>query len=529
MTGDTSQYFIQAYKWITTGQVDVIWSPLYSIFYGFFLHLTSDAYFATVLHRSAIVLIISILLLTVMRRLFPPFIAWFLTFWWVCLYVNYGALYEVHLFTVIPVLVMLLASLITNSKVLARVLLLSLMLATSLFIRNEFIFSFVFLLMYSIFSEYRSMKLNKISLKFIVTAYLLPFMLVIFVFLFAFVNDPHNVDQMKNMMKSKHTLNMAQVYSFGYHQRHLSFQENPWMHYHKTMKSTFGSESPSFLQMSKNNFKATFDHVLWNIKLLPSGIELLLFDKSSGKFNPGYESYHLNRKSTKALDYLLISILFVGVILILVDYHKWKQWLESNELFLMLMLSMLPVSAIVIITQRPRPEYLYNLSIFIIVIAGLSIWAILSKCKIYKLSKIVSPIVILVIFTIVLSSKLVLGSKPWLDTYRNLKPYGHLIAAEDAHFLSVGYSTEVQSYIRHKKGHTFDYSSLNAYGASGKSLFDILHRNKINIFYINNAARNNIPQEQVDEFFNSYAQNSWIVLAHGGWGDDAWWLFKKNC
>src|SRR5437879_5305704 len=64
-TGDTSAYFVQGYRWYERLANDIVWSPLYTAFYGSALVLTQDAYSATILHRVIIVLAAAIGVLAV--------------------------------------------------------------------------------------------------------------------------------------------------------------------------------------------------------------------------------------------------------------------------------------------------------------------------------------------------------------------------------------------------------------------------------------------------------------------------------
>src|SRR5262249_18487529 len=99
-----SYYFLMAYKWFDSFRVNIVWSPLYTAFYGSFLFLTQDVYLATVLHRLFIVLSGSLLVLALLRRLLPAALAWLIAAWWVVLPINFNTLYEVHLFALLPVL-----------------------------------------------------------------------------------------------------------------------------------------------------------------------------------------------------------------------------------------------------------------------------------------------------------------------------------------------------------------------------------------------------------------------------------------
>src|SRR5262249_11425957 len=105
--GDSAGYYFLALRWRDTGLVDLVWSPLYQVFVGTLLSLSSDGYFVTMLHRWLIIFSGVALTLWVMRRLLPHGIAWLLAAWWALLSTNYNVMYEVHLFSVLPILVAL--------------------------------------------------------------------------------------------------------------------------------------------------------------------------------------------------------------------------------------------------------------------------------------------------------------------------------------------------------------------------------------------------------------------------------------
>src|SRR5262245_46425832 len=75
-SGDTSGYFLAAVRWPAEHVVNIVWSPLYTMYYGWFLSLTPDVYAATVLHRWAIFVASGMLLLLLLRILLPVPLAW---------------------------------------------------------------------------------------------------------------------------------------------------------------------------------------------------------------------------------------------------------------------------------------------------------------------------------------------------------------------------------------------------------------------------------------------------------------------
>src|SRR5262249_51143111 len=103
-SGDTSSYFGTAKKWADGFLVDIVWSPLYTAFYGSLLFVTADTYNATIMHRVVIVLAAAVGVLFVMRQLLPPNLALLGAAWWAILPINYNTLYEVHLFALLPIL-----------------------------------------------------------------------------------------------------------------------------------------------------------------------------------------------------------------------------------------------------------------------------------------------------------------------------------------------------------------------------------------------------------------------------------------
>src|SRR5438093_1244486 len=72
-TGDTCFYFADSWQFITTHKfANLVYSPLYSLYYGSFIALMHDARLATILHRMVIALVQAVLVLAVMRQLLQP-------------------------------------------------------------------------------------------------------------------------------------------------------------------------------------------------------------------------------------------------------------------------------------------------------------------------------------------------------------------------------------------------------------------------------------------------------------------------
>src|SRR4051794_7932402 len=137
-TGDTSSYFTRAYLWFTSFQGNILWSPLYTSFYGTMLFGTHNVYGATILHRIVIVMLAAVGVLALMRRVASPGIALLVALWWLVLPINFETLYEVHLFSLLPMLLVLIIA-ASGRGPLYRGIVLALLAATTILVRNEVI------------------------------------------------------------------------------------------------------------------------------------------------------------------------------------------------------------------------------------------------------------------------------------------------------------------------------------------------------------------------------------------------------
>jgi hypothetical protein len=133
--GDTSSYFQTAYAWYQHFGVNILWSPLYTAFYGTFLMFSQDAFFATYVHRIVILITVDVLWFAVVRALLPWPVASLLALWWVHLTTVFNVYYEVHLFVLIPVLLAVLVAARSRGPKL-RALALTFLLVAAAFVRR---------------------------------------------------------------------------------------------------------------------------------------------------------------------------------------------------------------------------------------------------------------------------------------------------------------------------------------------------------------------------------------------------------
>ncbi|HSU67303.1 MAG TPA: hypothetical protein VLJ39_10550, partial [Tepidisphaeraceae bacterium] len=236
-SGDTSSYFADAFKWFRFGHTDIVWSPLYECFYGTLLHLTRDVATVTVLHRILIAFTATLLVLAVLRRLLPMELAWLIGAWWAVMPINFDTMYEVHLFAVIPILVAWLVLLRWRGPW-ARGTALGIFIIETILVRNETAVATGLFFLICVLWEWRG--LDRLSVKptgraaagrgvvYTAIAYLVPVTLAVASVGWVYHRSYLKGEEMRRVIRAKHTVNMGQVYAFGYEQRHPEWTDSPW-------------------------------------------------------------------------------------------------------------------------------------------------------------------------------------------------------------------------------------------------------------------------------------------------------------
>ena len=331
-TGDTSSYFAEAFLWFDNFSVNIIWSPLYTAFYGTLLFLSTDAYLVTILHRLIIVFVVTLMVLALMRRLLPHNLAWLVGAWWAILPINFNTLYEVHLFAVIPVLAAWLL-ILHKSSPWTRGGSIAILFGASILVRNELIVATVILGVICDGWEIWLVKKNNLTFnpQTYWLGYGLPLLLAGLLCFFFYTRSIFQFPELPAVSEPKHTLNMCQVYAFGYQQRYPGvWNKSPWTECDELMGSHFGQRLPSLSEMLQRNPAAVLEHFLWNLSLAPNGLQVSLFNATSGTINPDYAPVQFESPTALILSIITSFILLVGLFLLYRERHYWWRFLVKR-------------------------------------------------------------------------------------------------------------------------------------------------------------------------------------------------------
>ncbi len=536
--GDTAWYFVDARRWHDRFADNIAWSPLYTTFYGSLLFVVSDVFAATILHRLIIIFTATTLVLAVTRRLLPAPVAWLVSAWWAVLPINFNTLYEVHLFGVIPVLACWWLLAVRDGPWI-RGAALGVLAAGAVFVRNELSVAVLLLAAVCLRKEWVALRAAGTVSRArraatAVTAYALPLAAVVLLTGFfyrqsisRFNPSPDRVD-LREVLRIKHELNMAQVYAFGYQQRHPEWQHNPWTEHRELMTRQFGKAELPLSAMARANPLAVLEHVVWNFSLVPNGLQVLLFNATSGRVNPDYPVVAL--RSERALLCTIAAGLVWGAGTVLLFRNRFavlKERIRGRETVWLAMLCVAAVAVPVIATQRPRPSYLFPLGILIMTFTGLCLTAIASRVPALRRGAGLVPLVVFVGYLTAPMHPYLSGRRPLLETIRRLEPYQTLIGRPDTRFLKGEFAFETMSFLGGEKGTSSDYGLLSERPA-GVPLDAFLEQRGFNLVYLDEK---HLRQLEADQFDSAKAASmptwsNWKLLGCGNMPCDRWRLYE---
>jgi hypothetical protein len=535
-TGDTAAYCGLAWRWSSALALHFAWSPLYTAYYGTVLAVVPDVWLATLVHRLVIVFAVSLLALALFRRLLPPGIAWLAAAWWAVLPINFNTVYEVHLFAALPVLVSWV--LLAGRQPWARGVALALLGLAAVLMRSELAVSFglvgLLCLGWELRAARRARREGAPPRGRLLWAYGLPLAAVPLLCLGAYWRSVEKGSEVLHVFRAKHILNMAQVYCSGYRQRHPEWTRNPWVEYEELMQAHFGKPLLPLTEMILRNPAAVLEHFAWNYRLLPSGLELLLFNATAGSESPDYIPVQTSCAAVRKWSFLLLGVLALGGALAAWQWRWWWQnWLRERALGWLALAAFLPLACLIIATQRPRPSYLFPQSLLIMATAGLAAHIILSQVPFAWRLRAVMPVVMIACCFLV---KPYYGPPrdgqpafPCRTAVKRMLPFKPLIAREGARVLLGDWAGFIALYVGKWRCQAFDYRFLTGWRRE-VPLETFLAENKIDLVYLDENLLRTLEAEKspaAHSFLAPCGPSGWELVGSGDTPGARWRLFRR--
>ena len=120
------------------------------------------------------------------------------------------------------------------------------------------------------------------------------------------------------------------------------------------MSRIYGKPEPSPRETLQRSPCAMAGHFLWNIRLIPYGLPVLLFNISSSGVTPDYAPVRTS-KLAWICSVILLLVVTSGLIWLLRErQYWWEKWLKERVWGWLLLATGAIVTAGVMISQRPR-------------------------------------------------------------------------------------------------------------------------------------------------------------------------------
>src|SRR5581483_248434 len=323
--------------------------------------------------------------------------------------------------------------------------------------------------------------------------------------------------------QSRHLTNMGQVLAYGYQQRHPEWTHNPWTEYSPLMQQKFGRQLVSFTDAASINPQEIRDYVLWNLSLVPNGIQLALFNNYSGKYTPDFAVWHGSRAKAYVLSCVLLIVLAAGTYSLWRQREIWKRFLNHRRVWVLVtMATTLPSAFLAIITQRPRPSYIFTLALFVMVVTGFCMSAMLRNFRLHRSFNRISLVLALCVLVFIpAGSTIVTGERQLYEVYQRLYPYRQFFADTSNVFASDSSCSVVSNYLG--EGSHLKSCYLPGDSQAGSAFQQFLQQNKVSLLYL---AEQSQRRHDFAEWWTSPERNRWTIVAYD---DKAKWIFlKKN-
>jgi hypothetical protein len=526
-TGDTSYYYLLALKWAQHLQDHIILSPAYTAYFGTVLWFFHDVASAVMAHRLLVVFAATLLVLALARALLGPALGLLVAVWWVVVPANFNIDYEVHLFGFVPVLI---AALIVarSPQRTARGIALAILVGATFLARNELSIAAIIFAAAIVAVEIRQRRTQSVPARAYLHAYGVPLLVVGILIAGAFWQSPAHGRHARAELEAHHGLNMCQIYAFNYQQRHPTrFLGNPFTDCAPLMQRVFGNPAPSFMEEIRGNPRAMAEFVAWNIRLAPVGLQVSLFGASSRGPNPGYFPTKLYQRYAAILTLLILTIVGVGVLVIYADRAYWWQAVRTRAWALLVLAAASTTAVVAALTQRPRPEYIYALTISLMLLTAACVGALLRRVNGTRLVAAAAAFGTLGLI-VALPSYYGQNPRPLHNALDRLGGVRSALQRPGAVLVTSGYNWEIcayfaKSYDRHCSSPS--RPSLDSKLAEGKSLSRVLDDAHATVIYADPILRR-------DPAFVALRTPShladWRTVARGKGKDGRWSVLVRR-
>ncbi len=540
VTGDNLVYVAGAYRWAEHGTVDLVWSPLYGVFYGTIFMVVGDMASATWLQRALVTFAVTLLVLAALRALLPASIAWLVAAWWALLESTFNVTVEVHLFAMLPLLLAIVLVTRLPGRW-GRSLALAVLLAAAMLVRNEYTATALLFGAFCAWSEVHEWRRGVAR----PAVYLAPMLVVGLIFAWFDSRAEVPLSQLlrpPSYLSWKHTANVCQAYAASYVQRHTDWSGNVIVGCHTLMERDFGFSdptlvhSPTFVQATMANPGAILEHMLWNLSIAGNGLQVGLFGAMSGTTSPDFTPVKQDMMVVPILTAALIGLLLVGAGLFASSRGRCAPVARGSKMGWVVLLVSAGTTGLVIAAVRPRPEYIYPLTLLVMAAAGGSLALVASLLPwrhwLTPGLGVVAIVAALVAVPGFYADPAHVRPRSTLVRYETLRPYTALIRDPNSVFLMGDFAAGLAAYFGRPLaswGTVYRYEEIiEAY--DGQVPFDsFLADRKITLAFLDQRMLTRLQQyDAARRLLNDPGSVGWRLVGLNAEGPSPWMLFRRE-
>lgn len=525
--GDTSYYYLLALDWAQRLH-DSWFSPLYTNYFGTVLWFVDDVESAVLLHRILVVIVATLLVLAVARSLVGPALGLLVAVWWVVVPANFNVDYEVHLFGFLPVL----AAVIVVGRWPTRVgrgIALGLLVGTMTLARNELLIGVVIFMAALVVGEIRERRSHVVPIGAYLRCYGTPLLVVALLTFGALWQSPAHGRNVLEEIRQHHKLNMCQVYAFNYQQRHpAEFTGNPFTDCAPLMRREFDQPMPFFFEQIRANPSAMKDFFTWNVHLTPIGLQVALFGATSRGANPGYFPVKRFERYAALLTILTLAVVATGLALAVRDRSRWWALLRARMWPTVVLGSLSATAVVAALTQRPRAEYIYGLTLSLMLLTAGCTGIILRRIG---LPRVAAPVAVIGTLALILAlpSYYRQGPRPLHDALERLDDVHPMLRRPGAVLVTSGYNWEICAYLAvtpRQYCSSPSWRTVRSQLAHGKSVERILADARATVIYADPVLR--LEPAFVAFLDSPESAADWREVASGRGTDGEWSVLARR-
>ncbi len=493
--GDSAAYYTNTCISYDRLRFNLAWTPLFELLGTLILHISHQPFMYCILMRLTLVLTLGLLAFATTRRLFPPLVAWAVSIWWVTLPVTFNTLFEVHLLGTVPIIatwLILSGDDGSNQKNRwRRGCAIAVMAGATALVRNEQVLYLSLFLPAVVLAEYSNWRksTSRQSIKALLYPYVVPLLIVATIVGVFYIRALDRYPHLSEILDARHTTNMGQIYCFGFQQRHPGvWNRSAWTEYQDLMTKTFGKPQVTMTEALKANPAAMAEHFFWNASLIPSGLQMLMFNRISGGVTPDYIRVPVSYIRATISSALVILTVILGLLTAIRQRPATLIWLKQRRWVLTAMACYVPVSFFVMVMQRPRSSYVMALGFELMALTGFCLWRLFANTRLAHAAAFLCPAVMLLTVFI---------TKPFYENHRSdqrlmkyvefLKPFRSILAEGKNRVFVPDFSCELCCYLYDGDGAEevkYFTNSLPLNQVRGGDLSGFLQRNGIEHVFV---------------------------------------------